>query len=159
MNGSKSYERQVTFELANVGSGPDSVDAATLAETYEDAIVVLLGSHYCSRSRELVRTLRDHYGAFRERGTAVVPVLPAIHERARLWDERYDLPFPLLVDPGPDGEFEVFEPLRGACDMLPAVVLCDCTPRGLRVVSTLSETNTSVPTIGTMLDRIDDQRF
>ena len=33
MNGSESYERQVTFELANVGSGRDTADAATLAET------------------------------------------------------------------------------------------------------------------------------
>jgi len=152
----RESEVRVTFELHNVGSGRDTVDGATLAEDSGYAVVVLLGSHYCPRSRELVRTLSDHYGAFRERGAAVVPVLPAIRERARLWDQQYDLPFPLLVDPGEDGEFGAFEPLRAACDTLPAVALCTCHADGVRLVSTMPETSTP-PTVGTILDRIDDR--
>ena len=158
MKETESHRRIAAFELDNVGSGQATVDAATLAEDGEYAVVVLLASHYCPRSRELVRTLRDHYGAFRERATAVVPVLPAIRERANLWDRQYDLPFPLLVDPGDDGAFGVFEPFQRTCESLPCVVLCECRPAGLRLVSTMAQPSSSVPTVGTLLDEIDSVR-
>jgi hypothetical protein len=150
----ESHERWGMFELENVGAGGDVVDAGSVAEGCEHATVVLLRGHYCPDSRKLVRSLRDHYGAFRERETAVLPVLPAIHERARLWDRQYDLPFPLLVD-GESGSFGVFEPLRETSDSLPAVALCNCHSKRLRFVETLSG---PVSAVGTVLDRLDSYR-
>lgn len=64
MSGSESHGRRVTFELDNVGGGGDVVDARSVAADSEHTIVVLLRGHYCPHSRELVRTLRNHYGVF-----------------------------------------------------------------------------------------------
>jgi len=154
---------RLTFELRNVGAGSDTVAAGDVAEHSERAIAVFLGSHYCPRSRELVRTLIDHHEAFRSRDTAVLPVLPAIYERARLWDRQYDLPFALLVDPGEGSQetstaFGTLAPLAETFETLPSVAVCACRPDELRVTSIVTDTNETVPTVGSLLDRIDEYR-
>ncbi|MDS0260214.1 redoxin domain-containing protein [Haloarcula sp. S1CR25-12] len=154
--------RRLDFELPNVGQGSDTVQSASLAAGGECLLVVLLGSHYCSRSRELVRTLAENCEEFRARSTTVVPVLPDIRERARVWDRQYDLPFPLLADPaadadGPD-EFGAFGPLQRAVDGLPAFVLCTAADGTLRVDSTETEATLDVPLVDSVLEFVDRNR-
>lgn len=150
------------FELQNVGAGNETVTAETLGTHGGSVLLVLLRSHYCPKSRELVRTLCDRHEAFRQRDTAVVSVLPDIRERGRLWDQQYDLPFALLVDPETEGleegdGFGTFETLRAEFDDLPAVALCACTGDGLSVVELLGNGKT-VPSVDAILASLDERR-
>ena len=160
---------RLDFQLPNVGRGSETVQPENLVTDGDYLLVVLLGSHYCSRSRELVRMLCGHHDAFRRRDTTVVPVLPDIRERARLWDRQYDLPFPMLVDPATDdggGEgptdtpdaFGAFEPLEGSVSDLPAVALCRASEDGLRVVATETEAALDVPIVESLLGFVDCNR-
>lgn len=160
MNEQESH--RLDFELPNVGHGSERVQASELAADGESLLVALLGSHYCSRSRELVRTLVENHDAFRRRAATVVPVLPDISERARLWDRQYDLPFPMLADPGGEGEeydaFEAFEPLQRSVAELPAFALCRSGEAGLTVVATETEPNLGVPVVDSLLAFVDGHR-
>ncbi|MBX0286748.1 redoxin domain-containing protein [Halomicroarcula sp. F28] len=166
MNERESH--QFDFELPNVGRGGETVQCCELLADSNSLLVVLLGSHYCSRSRELVRVLSERHDAFRRRDTAVVPVLPDIRERARLWDQQYDLPFPMLVDPATDGDseqaterddtFETFGSLQQSVGSLPAVALCRAGDDGLRVVATATEAELDVPVVESLLGFLDRHR-
>ena len=165
-------ERQrLDFERPNVGRGSETVRAGNLVADGDYLLAVLLGSHYCSRSRELVRTLSGCHDAFRRRGTTVLPVLPDIRERARVWDRQYDLPFPMLADPGrderrgvdepgggDDGGFGAFGPLEESVEELPAVALCRAGDDGLTVVATETEAALDVPVVESLLGFVDRHR-
>lgn len=172
MTGQES--QQLDFELPNVGRGSETGRPGSLAGDDEYLLVVLLGSHYCSRSRELVRTLCENDDAFERRATTVVPVLPDIRERARVWDRRYDLPFPMLVDPAAGesrddtdapavggfdtGAFGAFEPLQESVAALPAFALCQPGEEGLTVVATGTEAALDVPVVESLLGFVDRHR-
>ncbi|MDS0282566.1 redoxin domain-containing protein [Haloarcula onubensis] len=162
------HERQrLDFELPNVGQGSETVQAADIVADGESLLAVLLGSHYCSRSRELVRRLCARHEAFRRRETTVVPVLPDIRERARVWDRQYGLPFPMLADPAEDygdadsgavcgrGAFGAFEPLEASLSSLPAVALCRSDEAELAVVATETEAALDVPVVESLLGFLD----
>ncbi|WP_277542374.1 redoxin domain-containing protein [Haloarcula laminariae] len=158
---------RLDFELPNVGRGSETVQSCELLGDGDSLLVVLLGSHYCSRSRKLVRALSERHDAFSRRATTVVPVLPDIRERARLWDRQYGLPFPMLVDPKPDGErettnrgdgFGAFGPLQESVESLPAVALCRGDDGGLSVVATETEATLDVPVVESLLGFVDRHR-
>ena len=158
---SEHESRQFDIELPNVGHGSDRVQAGNLVGDGDCVLVVLLGSHYCPRSRELVRELAEHHDAFRRRDTTVVPVLPDIRQRARLWDRQYDLPFPMLADPA-DGEdtdtFGVFEPLQESLADRPAVALYRVGDEGLGLVATAVESELTVPVVESLLTFVERHR-
>ena len=153
---------RLDVELPNVGRGSDKVQSANLAADGGYVLVVLLGSHYCPQSRELVRMLTETDEAFRRRGTTVVPVLPDIRERARLWDRQYELPFPMLADPAADGDeydaFGAFEPLQRSVPELPAFALCRARDGALQVVATETEATLDVPVVESLLAFVERHR-
>lgn len=161
-------DRYFEFELHNVGTGSEALRASDLAADNEYVLAVLLRNHYCPLCRELVRELADRYDEFATRGTAVVPVLPDIRERALLWHRRYELPFPMLADPATDyaaddcdgsGEFGAFAPFQRTIPRLPGVALFECECDRLRVVSRHGGPNPQdVPTIDDLLDRVERHR-
>lgn len=155
----------VEFELSNVGQGVDIVQPGDLVADGGYLLVVLLDSHYCSQSRELVRKLCSHRDAFRRRSATVVPVLPDIRERGRVWDEQYDLPFPMLVDPGEDSEepgstdsFGAFGPLAESVSGTPAFALCDGAGARLDVLAVESEAGLDVPLVDSLVSFVDSYR-
>ena len=157
-DGEPQSGQRLSFELRNVGSGGETVRAAALAADSDDALLVLLASHYCPTSRSLVRTLCDRHGAFRSRGIDVVPILPDIRERGRVWDERYDLPFPLLVDPATD-EAETFgtvDALRRALPGLPGLALVSRIDGDPTVVATTATVED--PSVDGVLEWVDAHR-
>ena len=169
MTGDES--QHLEFELPNVGRGSEMVRAGNLVSDSESLLVVLLGSHYCPRSRELVRALCERHDAFRRRATTLVTVLPDIRERARVWDRQYGLPFPMLVDPaggvgheGPSaggcdtGRFGTFEPLQDSVADLPAFALCQPGEDGLTAVATETEATLDVPVVESLLGFVDRHR-
>jgi len=59
---SERRSRRLDSELPNADRGSETGQATNLAEG-DYLPVVLLGSHYCSRSRRLVRALSGHHAA------------------------------------------------------------------------------------------------
>lgn len=156
-------DQSFEFELHNAGAGRGPLTAADLAADHDHVVAVLLRNHYCPQCRALVRDLADRYGAFATRGVAVVPVLPDIRERAVVWHRRYDLPFPMVADPGDGGEgFETFAPFQRTIPELPGAVVFECDGRRLRTVSRHgchgSGTDSLIDRLLERLDRYRDDR-
>jgi len=114
VTGTSGEVSAVDFELPNAGPGPDPLRLSALAdETGADAAVLLFQrDHFCTNCRGQVRAVADRYDEFRERGAAVVSVLPEPIERAREWVESYDLPFPLVADPDAAAGDDYDQPVR-----------------------------------------------
>lgn len=96
-----NHERLATIKLANVGAGPSSLSLSDLAiDEDTDAIVLLCQRDYhCRQCRQQVKDVAARYDEFESVNAVVVSVLPEPAERARQWQDSYDLPFPLLADP------------------------------------------------------------
>lgn len=151
------------FELPNVGAGPDPLAVADLDDDF--AAVLLQRDHYCGFCRRHVRSIADRYPEFAERGATVLAVLPEPPERARSWQERYDLPFPLLADADATVGERYDQPIRfgpvgRAHDLvgrMPAVALLDL--RGSAPVLAYAHRGRSPsdrPDADDLLARIDD---
>ena len=85
------------FSLQNVAAGPDPFSLSAVDADF--AVFFFQRDHYCTNCRSQVQALADRHGAFRDRGAEVVSVLPEPREQAADWQDRYDLPYPLLADP------------------------------------------------------------
>jgi peroxiredoxin Q/BCP len=119
------------FSLRNVGAGPDPFSLVDVDADF--AVVCFQRDYHCTNCRKQVQQLADRYEAFRERGAEVVSIVPEPAERLREWQERYDLPYPLLADPEATVGDAYDQPVRfgflgGLSDFLgrmPAVVVLD----------------------------------
>lgn len=89
----------LALEAPNVGPGPDPLALADVAADHDFAVLLLQRDHYCTNCRDQVQTVADQYHEFQSREAEVVSVLPEPVERAREWQQEYDLPYPLLADP------------------------------------------------------------
>lgn len=122
--------------------GGDPLSSADLAADHDAVVVVLLRSHYCPLCREIVQSLAEEYQAFASRSVAVVPVLPDRVERGALWQRRYELPFPVLADPGEtagdEPSFDAFTPYQRYLQSLPGAVLFESVDGALELVGTFS---------------------
>jgi len=87
-----------SFELPNVGPGPDPCSLSALASGSEFLVCFFHRDSECAECRTQAKRVRDRYDAFRARDAVAVLVLPDLPEDARDW-QRFDLPFPLLADP------------------------------------------------------------
>jgi peroxiredoxin Q/BCP len=121
------------FELPNVGPGPDPCSLATLAAN--ESFVVLLFHHddECHDCRAQAKKAGDRYAALRARDAVAVSVLPSGRDGAEWWQERFDLPHPVLYDSGTTVCDDYGQPNRLAalagllpvCGRLPAAVVVD----------------------------------
>jgi peroxiredoxin Q/BCP len=102
------------FELPNAGAGPDPFALSAAAADHDtDAIVLLFQRDYhCGNCRKQVQAIADRYDEFEALNATVVSVLPEPPDRARSWQESYDLPFPLLADPEADVSDAYDQPVR-----------------------------------------------
>jgi len=102
------------FELPNAGSGPDPLRLSAYAEDADRGAVVVLfqRDYHCGNCRRQVQRIADRYEEFRERRADVVSVLPEPAERAREWQDKYDLPFPLLADADAEAAEAYDQPVR-----------------------------------------------
>jgi peroxiredoxin Q/BCP len=87
------------FSLPNVGAGPDPFSLDSLPADVAFVVLFLQRDHYCTNCRDQVQTLAEHIEAFHERDAEVVSVVPEPAEKVAEWQDRYDLPYPLLADP------------------------------------------------------------
>ncbi|MFB6153680.1 MAG: peroxiredoxin family protein [Halodesulfurarchaeum sp.] len=89
------------FELSNVGAGSSPVSLSELASDPGIRGVLLLFQRdlHCTNCRAQVQDVAERYAEFQELGVEVLSVLPEAADRAREWQDRYELPYPLLADP------------------------------------------------------------
>ena len=159
-------DESIAFTLPDASVGGEECRSETLAREHERVLVVLLRSHYCPLSREIVQSLRDEYGAFASRSTAVVAVLPDTVERGAVWQRRYELPFSVLADPGESSDddetasgspsFGTFEPYARYLQSLPGGALFRTDGDELRLIETVgSDGRQSFPEVEALLSEIE----
>lgn len=101
-----------SFELPNVGVGPDPLSLDRVGRRVDFAVVLLLRDYHCPKCKRQVRTVAEQASRFADLNAVVLPVLPEPVERAREWQAEFDLPFPLLADPGKDVAERYDQPTR-----------------------------------------------
>ncbi|MFB6150225.1 MAG: peroxiredoxin family protein [Haloarculaceae archaeon] len=155
------------FELPNVGPGSDPCSLSGLAREHDFVVLYFQLDHDCTNCRKQVKQVAQRYESFRARDAVVVSVLPEDRERAREWQERFDLPYPLLADPGSTVADEYGQPVRlgflgDVSDFLgrmPRVVVVDARSGDPRIVWTHSGRSTfDRPATTDVLDAIDEHR-
>jgi peroxiredoxin Q/BCP len=122
-----------TFELSNVGPGPDPFSVASLNDDVAFVILFFQRDHYCTNCRQQVQTIADRYDAFADRNAEPVSVVPEPAEKVAQWQQKYELPYPLLADPDATvGEaydqpvrFGILGQISDFFGRMPAVILID----------------------------------
>jgi peroxiredoxin Q/BCP len=154
-----------SFELPNVGVGPDPLSLERVVHRVDFAVLLLLRDYHCPKCKNQVQTLAKKARQFAEMNAVVLPVLPEPVERAREWQEQFDLPFPLLADPDKDVAEKYDQPTRygrlGALHDLigrmPESVILDTRGDEAEVVYTYEgESPGDRPEVETLLTEIDD---
>lgn len=155
------------FELPNVATGPDPLELSDVAaEDDVDAVVLLFQRDYhCVKCRDQVQSVAARYDEFEAADAEVVSVLPEPADRAAEWQDRYELPFPLLADPSTNVADEFDQPTRfGALGSLhdlvgrmPLAVVFDVRD-GEPTVEAIHEGSTpgDRPTVDDLLTAVDD---
>ncbi|WP_123536064.1 redoxin domain-containing protein [Halosimplex salinum] len=151
------------FELPNVGPGPDPCSLATLAD--RESFVVLFFHHDddCPECRSQAKRAGERFSALRARDAVAVSVLPAARERVEEWQERFELPHPLLVDPDATAGGDYGQPARltfleelPIFGRLPAVAIVDARGPDPEVAWTYRGKSTwDHPSMTTVLDALD----
>lgn len=92
-------EEDLDWTLPNVAAGPDPFSVDSLTDDVDFVVLFLQRDYYCTNCREQVQALADRIEDVHERNAEVASVLPEPEARAAAWQDRYDLPYPLLADP------------------------------------------------------------
>lgn len=100
------------FSLPNVGPGPDPFSLSVLPEDVAFVVLFFQRDYYCTNCRSQVQSVADRVDEFRDRDAEVVSVVPEPVERVASWQERYDLPYPLLADPDASAGADYDQPVR-----------------------------------------------
>jgi len=153
------------FELPNVGVGPDPLSLEHAVQEVDFAVLLLLRDYHCPKCKNQVRTLAAHARQFAELNAVVLPVLPEPVERAEQWQEQFDLPFPLLADPGKNlaekydqpTRYGTFGKLHDLIGRLPESVILDTRGEMAEIVYTYEgESTGDRPDVETLVREIDD---
>jgi peroxiredoxin Q/BCP len=152
------------FELPNVGVGPDPLSLQRVAERVDFAVLLLLRDYHCPKCKNQVQSLAARARDFAELDAVVLPVLPEPPERAKEWQDQFDLPFPLLADPEKDIADKYDQPTRygplgkvhDLIGRLPESVILDTRRDEPEIVYTYEgESPGDRPEIETLLEEID----
>jgi Peroxiredoxin len=121
------------FELPNVGPGPDPFSVRALDDSVAFVILFFQRDHYCTNCRQQVQSIADRYDAFAARNAEPVSIVPESAEKVTQWQDKYDLPYPLLADPDATVGKAYDQPVRFGIlgqisdlfGRMPAVILID----------------------------------
>ena len=100
------------FELPNAGAGPDPFSLSAAAADADAVVLLFQRDYHCGNCRAQVEAIGDRYAEFEALNATVVSILPEPVERAREWQDSYDLPFALLADPDTDVSDAYDQPVR-----------------------------------------------
>lgn len=154
------------FELRNVAIGPDPLSLSTVANMVDFAILLFLRDYHCPKCRTQVQRVARKAETLDRRDTAVIPILPDSVEKAQDWQDDYDLPFPLLADPGGETgdqygqqrRFGVFGKLHDVIGRMPKAVVLDLRGEATLVDAYEGSTPGDRPKIEELLESVDDLR-
>lgn len=126
-------DHDVDFTLPNVGPGPDLVSPDSPAADGEAVVLFLHRDYHCNIRRRQVQQIADRIESFKREATMPMSVLPEPVDRARSWQEQYELPYPLLADPNKEvgaqydqqTRFGVVGRLHDLFGRMPSVVVLD----------------------------------
>lgn len=152
------------FELRNAGAGPDPLSLSAIADTADFAILLLLRDYHCPKCKAQVKRVAEKAEELNRRDTAVVPILPDSYEKASEWQETYELPFPLLADPGKElsdeydqqRRFGALGKLHDVIGLMPKSVLLDLREEPRIVDAHQGSTPGDRPEVETLLETVDD---
>jgi peroxiredoxin Q/BCP len=154
-----------SFELPNVGVGPDTLSLDTLVERVDFAVLLLLRDYHCPKCKTQVQTLAENAHKFAELNAVVLPILPEPVERAEDWQEQFDLPFPLLADPQKNLADKYDQPtqygalgkIHDLIGRLPESVILDTRGESGEIVYTYEgDSPGDRPEIETLVDEIEE---
>jgi peroxiredoxin Q/BCP len=109
----------------------------------------------------------ERIGDFRDRDAEPVSVVPEPAERVREWQDEYDLPYPLLVDPDATAGDAFDQPVRfgiigdwsASLGRMPQVVIVDGRREPPEIVWTHAGRSTfDLPSVDDILTGLDDGR-
>ncbi len=160
-------DRPADFSLPNVGAGSDPFSLSALPDDVDFVVLYFQRDYHCTNCRDQVQTLADRVEAFHERDAEVASVLPEPPDRAADWQERYDLPYPLLADPDAEVSDAYDQPVRFGLlgklsdflGRMPAVVVVDRRDDDPEVAWTYEGSSTfDRPDVGGVLAALDGLR-
>lgn len=153
-----------SFELPNVGVGPDPLSLDRIVDTVDFAVLLLLRDYHCPKCKHQVQTLAEEARQFAELNAVALPILPEPVDRATEWQSQFDLPFPLLADPEKAIADKYDQPTRygklgqlhDMLGRLPESVVLDTRGGEAEVVYTYEgESAGDRPEVETLIDEID----
>ncbi|PSP89249.1 peroxiredoxin [Halobacteriales archaeon QS_4_69_34] len=156
--------QSLDFELANAGPGSNPLALAELAADHDAVVLLFQRDHHCGNCREQVQDVAERYGEFADRDAEVVSVLPEPLDRAREWQDVYDLPFPLLADStkrvgeqyGQPIRFGALGALHDLVGRMPEAVVLDTHDDEPEVAAVhRGDSPGDRPTVDALLERID----
>lgn len=102
------------IELENVGAGssPITLDRLAASDDVRAIVLLLQRDYHCRQCRQQVQEVAARYDEFEAANAIAVSMLPEPADRARKWQDSYDLPFPLLADPQAEVGDSVDQPTR-----------------------------------------------
>ena len=154
-----------SFELPNVGTGPDPLSLDRVVDQVDFAVLLMLRDYHCPKCKNQVQTLAENAKQFAEMNAVILPVLPESVERAINWQEKFDLPFPLLADPEKEVADKYDQPtqlgvvgsLHDLIGRLPEAVILDTRGDDAEVVYTYEgDFPGDRPAVETLVSEIDD---
>lgn len=155
-----------SFELANAGPGPDPCSLADLAADAEAVVLYFQRDDRCTNCRAEVQTVADRIAAFREREAAVASILPEPAAVTAEWQDRYELPYPLLADPEAEVAEAYSQPVRFGrlgkwsdfLGRMPQVVLLDVREKPREAWRHQGSSTFDRPDVDDVLERVDGLR-
>lgn len=155
------------FSLPNVAVGPDPYSIAERPDDVHFVVLFFQRDDYCTNCRKQVQALADAVEEFRARDAEIVSILPEPEATVAEWQERYDLPYPLLADPDASvGEaydqpvrFGILGKLSDFFGRMPAVVIVDRRGDDPEIAYAYQGTSTfDRPEIDEVLAELDELR-
>lgn len=155
------------FSLPNVAVGPDPFSLSALGPDVEFAVLFFQRDYHCTNCRSQVQELASAIDDFHARNATIVSIVPEPRDRVEAWQEKYDLPYPLLADPEADVGTAYDQPVRFGLlgklsdflGRMPVVVIVD--RRGSEPEIAYSYAGRSTfdrPSIDEVLDELDALR-
>ena len=88
----------LSFELPNVGGGPNPLELSDLADDAAFVVLLLMQSPGSGACRRHARRVAAEYETLRRLNATVAVVVPGPKPKVRAWRRLVDPPFPILAD-------------------------------------------------------------
>ena len=151
----------------NEKSSKGDYNLTETGEEFDFVILLFQRDFYCTNCRNQIQDVEERYDEFVDLNTQVVSVLPENLSRAKDWDEKYDLSYPVVADENKNvsDSFDQpvrFGPLGNLHDLIgrmPLTIILDCRGDSMEVVYREAGSNPSDrPSVDDLLAVLKEER-